>query len=93
MERNFFRRVEVSYPLVAAPLKARVIADLDLALSDNCQAWELQSDATYRLLRPEPGKDSVSSHGQLLERLADSLSGEALSIRSGAGQSGDSPPH
>src|SRR5690606_37453599 len=49
MDRNFFRRVEVCFPILAEALKARVIADLDLCLSDNSQAWELRPDGSYRL--------------------------------------------
>lgn len=70
MERNFFRRVEVCFPILDAELKRRVIADLDAGLSDNCQAWELQSDGSYRLLRPGAGEDRVSSQLQLLSQLS-----------------------
>jgi hypothetical protein len=52
-------------------LKARVIADLDLCLSDNCQAWELKADGGYRLATPAPGEELLSCQGQLLRQLAE----------------------
>ena len=71
MDRNFFRRVEVCFPVLSENLKARVIADLDLCLSDNCQAWELKADGGYRLARPAPGEELLSCQGQLLRQLAE----------------------
>jgi polyphosphate kinase len=73
MDRNFFRRVEVCFPVQSENLKARVIADLDLCLSDNCQAWELRSNGTYRLVRPAPGDEPLSFQAQLLRNLAESI--------------------
>jgi polyphosphate kinase len=73
MDRNFFRRVEVCFPVQSENLKARVIADLDLCLSDNCQAWELRSNGAYRLVRPAPGDEPLSFQAQLLRNLAESL--------------------
>ncbi|MEO8224603.1 MAG: polyphosphate kinase 1, partial [Gammaproteobacteria bacterium] len=71
MDRNFFRRVEVCFPVLSENLKARVIADLDLCLSDNCQAWELRADGDYRLVHPSPDEETLSSQGQLLRQLAE----------------------
>ena len=59
MDRNFFRRVEVCFPILDEELKKRLIADLDVGLSDNCQAWELQPDGSYRLLVPSPEQEPV----------------------------------
>jgi polyphosphate kinase len=50
MERNFFRRIEVAFPILDKPLRKRVIADLQFYLDDNVQTWELQSDGSYRRL-------------------------------------------
>jgi hypothetical protein len=52
MDRNFFRRVEACFPILDEELKARLLSDLDLALSDNSQAWELQTDGSYVLTHP-----------------------------------------
>lgn len=50
MERNFFRRVEICFSVTDRNLKNRLLADLDMYLSDSLQAWELCSDGRYRLL-------------------------------------------
>ena len=53
MQRNLFRRVETCFPIVDEALRARVIEEcLDIPLSDNIQAWELQPDGTWVRLRP-----------------------------------------
>jgi polyphosphate kinase len=50
MERNFFRRIEVVFPVLDAKLKRRVIKEgLRLFLHDNCQSWEMDSDGGYRI--------------------------------------------
>jgi polyphosphate kinase len=53
MDRNFFRRVEVCFPIEDGGLRARMIEEgLLTYLGDNCQAWVLQSDGNYRRLQP-----------------------------------------
>ncbi len=69
MERNFFRRVEVAFPLLEASHRARVLSDLELALADDLQAWQLGSDGRYTRIAPRAGAP-VSSQGTLLERYA-----------------------
>ncbi|RMF98971.1 MAG: polyphosphate kinase 1 [Gammaproteobacteria bacterium] len=71
MDRNFFRRIELAFPILDPELKRRVIADLDIYLRDNQQAWELQADGSYRLLTPGPDEDPVSAQGTLLAQLAE----------------------
>jgi len=70
MPRNFFRRVEVCFPVFDAKLKRRVINEgLTPYLQDNVQAWLMQSDGTYVLATP--GTDPpISAQNLLLERLA-----------------------
>ncbi len=52
MERNFFRRIEVCFPVLEPRLKQRVIKEgLKSYLSDNCQAWEMDGDGGY-VIRP-----------------------------------------
>ncbi len=69
MQRNFFSRVEVAFPIQEARLRARAYEEcLELCLSDNLQAWLLQPDGSYQ--RAKPGKQkSVSSQTALLELL------------------------
>jgi polyphosphate kinase len=71
MDRNFFRRIEVCFPVSDERLKARILADLDASLSDNCQAWELLGDGSYQPVKPAPDAELVSVQSQLLTRLAE----------------------
>ncbi len=49
MDRNFFRRIEVCFPVLDKKLKRRVIDEgLKVYLQDNCQAWEMDGDGQYR---------------------------------------------
>jgi polyphosphate kinase len=65
MDRNFFRRVEVAFPIRDRRLKRRVIVEgLSAFLGDNQSAWIMQSDGHYR--RSRPGKTSRSAQGSLL---------------------------
>ncbi|MCA1926714.1 MAG: polyphosphate kinase 1 [Thiobacillus sp.] len=49
MDRNFFRRIETCFPILNPKLKKRVIAEgLKPYLRDNVQAWEMQSDGSFR---------------------------------------------
>src|SRR6201988_552109 len=50
MERNFFRRVEVAFPILRKGHAAQILRDLDWCLRDNCQAWELRPDGRYERL-------------------------------------------
>lgn len=53
MDRNFFRRVEVAFPVIDRRLKRRVIAEgLSAFLGDNQSAWLMQSDGHYKRRRP-----------------------------------------
>ncbi len=49
MDRNFFRRIEVCFPILNPKLKRRVIREgLRVYLQDNTQAWEMDSQGHYR---------------------------------------------
>lgn len=52
MERNFFRRVEIAFPVKRRSHRERILRDLDTYLQDNTQAWELQRDGSYVRLQP-----------------------------------------
>jgi polyphosphate kinase len=53
MDRNFFRRIEVSFPILNPRLKKRIISEgLKLYLKDNCQAWEMNSEGQYTRKKP-----------------------------------------
>jgi len=70
MDRNFFRRVELCFPVLDAKLKKRVINEgLKPYLEDNCQAWEMDQDGQYHLQSPHRGKPHAAQE-TLLETLA-----------------------
>ena len=53
MDRNFFRRIEIAFPVLELRLKRRVMKEgLRPYLGDNCQAWEMQSDGRYKRKNP-----------------------------------------
>ncbi len=52
MDRNFFRRIEICFPVLDPKLKRRVIQEgLKPYLSDNCQAWEMDLEGRYHRKR------------------------------------------
>jgi len=51
MERNFFRRVEIAFPVREQTHRNRILRDLNLYLADNAQAWTLGRDGRYGALR------------------------------------------
>lgn len=56
MYRNFFKRIEVCFPILDPKVKRRVIKEgLEIYLKDNLNAWEMTSAGTYHL-RPKRGK-------------------------------------
>lgn len=70
MGRNFFRRIELCFPILEPTLKQRVIDEgLECALADNTQAWAMQSDGTYVRLRPGDSP-RVNVQEELLRKLA-----------------------
>ena len=70
MDRNFFRRVEICFPMLDAKLKKRVISEgLRPYLDDNSQAWEMNPEGIYHQRSPRQGKP-VAAQETLLERLA-----------------------
>ena len=55
MYRNFFKRIEVCFPILDLKVKRRVIKEgLEIYLKDNLNAWEMTSAGTYHL-RPKRG--------------------------------------
>jgi polyphosphate kinase len=71
MDRNMFRRIEIMFPVAEPRLKQRLIADLDLYLADNTQAWDLKANGDYVPLTAGD-EDAISVQTLLLEQLAES---------------------
>jgi polyphosphate kinase len=71
MPRNFFRRVEVAFPIKDAKLRERAAEEsLFSYMRDNTSAWVLQKDGSYRRQSPGSGEQPYSVQQDLLERLA-----------------------
>ena len=70
MPRNFFRRIEVMFPVRDPRLKSRIISEiLGTLLADNVKARVLQSDGSYVRVTPPPDEEPVRSQ-VVLEGLA-----------------------
>ncbi len=66
MDRNFFRRIEVAFPILDAKLKKRVIDEgLRVHLRDNALAWVMDSDGVYH--RKRHRKAAFSGQQSLLD--------------------------
>ena len=71
MERNFFRRVEVAFPITQTRLRTRIRADLECYLSDTSNSWLLQSDGSYLQASALPdAAPGVDAQAQLLDTYA-----------------------
>jgi len=81
MPRNFFRRIEVNFPIEDGNLRERIIREmLALPLADNVKARVLQPDGTYRQLSPAQSETPRRSQFEFLEL--------ALHERTGRGKLG-----
>lgn len=69
MERNFFRRIEVCFPIESRRDRDRIFADLEACLADNVDAWELHADGSYTRVEPDGGH--VCAQEKLLEEYAE----------------------
>jgi polyphosphate kinase len=68
MERNFFRRIELCFPVLEPKLKRRILKEgLMPCLADNTQAWEMDGDGAYR--RKRSRKKRFSAQESLLAEL------------------------
>ena len=78
MDRNFFRRIELCFPILDPKLKRRVINEsLQRYLDDNTQAWSMDVDGHYRRLHPPSAAKASSAQLELLAEFA-SKPGAAL---------------
>lgn len=69
MERNFFKRIELAFPILDPKLKKRVITEgLKFYLADNQQGWEMNSQGTYQRRRSTRSKPH-NAQGELMVTL------------------------
>ena len=81
MPRNFFKRIEVVFPIEDGNLRERIKSELlDVSLADNVKARFLQPDGTYVLPTPPPGATPRRSQSEFMR------------IALGAKKSGSSAP-
>jgi polyphosphate kinase len=67
MPRNFYRRVEVMFPVESAALKQRVLQEiLPAYMRDNVKARILRSDGSYTRVEPAPGEPPYRVQEELL---------------------------
>ena len=62
MPRNFFRRIELMFPIEDQRLKTRIVDEiLRVQLSDNVKARQLRADGNYVRVAPREGETPVRS--------------------------------
>ncbi|VVM05383.1 polyphosphate kinase [Methylacidimicrobium cyclopophantes] len=66
MPRNFYRRIEIAFPVEEPELKKRLTNEiLQTYLSDCVKARVLQPDGSYLRLKPTPGKSPIQAQYHL----------------------------
>ena len=55
MDRNFFRRVEIAFPIRRQKYRDNILRDLETYLRDDTQAWLLDSNGKYKRRSTETG--------------------------------------
>lgn len=66
--RNLTERVELVTPVEDALLQKRLIDMLEMALSDNCLAWDLDAQGHYTQRRPSDTETPRNFHQMLMEQ-------------------------
>jgi polyphosphate kinase len=73
MERNFFRRIELCFPVLDKKLKKRVVDEGLLPyLADNVEAWDMDGEGVYMKKKPRATKFRSAAQESLLASLAES---------------------
>ncbi|WP_020559121.1 polyphosphate kinase 1 [Thiofilum flexile] len=72
MPRNFFRRVEIAFPILDPELRARVRHEaFEIYLQDNTHAWMLDATGHYERLQPAEWELPLSAQHVLMATLGD----------------------
>jgi len=87
MPRNFYRRVEVMFPVESASLKKRIITEIVPAhLRDNVRSRILDADGTYERVRPGNGEPIHRCQEELIElHVAKAVSKSRIALPGGNG--------
>ncbi len=67
MTRNLSRRVEAVAPIEDPKIAKELEEIMAIMLSDNRQAWDLQTDGTYIQRSPKEGEQDLSTHQTLMD--------------------------
>jgi polyphosphate kinase len=71
MPRNFYRRVELMFPVESPALRKRILNEIIPAYSaDNVKSRELQADGTYRRIKPKDSQPTYRCQEELLAESA-----------------------
>ena len=70
MPRNLLQRVEQCFPILDKKVRQRIINDLQIYLSDNTQAWEMDNHGDYRRIASSTDQPRISAQQTLLELYA-----------------------
>ncbi len=65
MPRNFFKRIEVMFPILDEKIQQKIFKIIDIILKDNVKARILGSDGVYRKLSPAEGEIPIDSQMEL----------------------------
>jgi polyphosphate kinase len=69
LPRNFFRRIELAFPIEDGVLRERIMNEiLAVCLADNTKARLQQPDGSYRRARPAPGEPARRSQREFVAR-------------------------
>jgi polyphosphate kinase len=72
MPRNFFRRIEIAFPIEDGVLRERIITEvLGGSLADNTKARILKGDGSYHRARPNDGEAARRSQPEFVARAAE----------------------
>jgi polyphosphate kinase len=67
MQRNFFRRLEIAFPIEEPSLRKRICQEIfPTLLADNVKAWLLQPDGTYTRVKPAKDERPIRSQCEFI---------------------------
>jgi polyphosphate kinase len=68
MQRNFFSRIEVMFPVEDEGLRKRLVKEvLEVVLADTANSWDLKPDGTWKRRSPAAGAKPVDCQAVLME--------------------------
>jgi polyphosphate kinase len=70
MERNFFRRVEIAFPVRRTSHRERILRELELYLRDDAQAWILKETGQYDRVPHPAGERLTDAQAELVSAYA-----------------------